>query len=299
MKKINIFIAAIFAIFSFTSACTNDGVTEPKDSSEITNSQIFWTDKDSKKIQRANLDGSDIVDILTSADGLINPRGIVIDTSKRNIIWADATIGSIFRSDFSGNNVETLLSDLGSPTDIVIDKNSEFIYWTEQSSGLIRRCPLDMSTTPENVVSNLTEPYYLAVDFAEQKIYWSDFDNSIIHCSNLDGTNIDTLITGLARVRDIVTSPVNDKIFWCDRNSHKIQCANYETLNNIEDVFTSADGLDRPHGMVMDQSSELLYWTDTRTSSIHRGKVDGTGEVDGIVTGLKGPWGITIYDPSK
>ena len=44
-------------------------------------SKLYWTDADTNKIQRANLDGSNIEDLLISTDGLVDPSGLAVGTA--------------------------------------------------------------------------------------------------------------------------------------------------------------------------------------------------------------------------
>ena len=53
-------------------------------------SQMYWTG--TGKIQRANLDGSNIEDLATA--DLNYPRGLALDVAGGKIYWTDAVVGS-------------------------------------------------------------------------------------------------------------------------------------------------------------------------------------------------------------
>ena len=40
---------------------------------------MYWTDIDTNKVQRANLNGSGVEDLLTNANGLVDPSGLAIE----------------------------------------------------------------------------------------------------------------------------------------------------------------------------------------------------------------------------
>ena len=84
------------------------------------------------------------------------------------------------------------------------------------------------------------------------------------------------------------------KIYWGDRESSKIQRTNLDPPGAVEDLFGPADGLDRPHGLLLSPAENKIYWTDTRTLAIHRGNTDGSGTVEPLVTGLNGPWALAF-----
>ena len=63
---------------------------------DFTNSKLYWVDHRADKIQRANLDGSGLEDVIDS--GLSRPEGIALDVSARKIYWTDAAFGQIQRA---------------------------------------------------------------------------------------------------------------------------------------------------------------------------------------------------------
>ncbi|MBI4717633.1 MAG: PQQ-binding-like beta-propeller repeat protein [Planctomycetes bacterium] len=85
--------------------------------------RIYWTAVPASgdgKIQRANLDGSGVEDVLTvpaATYGL--PRGIAFDAGNGKITWATDT-GKLMRADLDGGNVELIASDVGAPTAIAV-----------------------------------------------------------------------------------------------------------------------------------------------------------------------------------
>ncbi len=49
--------------------------------------KMYWTDTSTDKIQRANLDGSELEDLITQ--GLITTTGLVLDVNHDKIYWSD------------------------------------------------------------------------------------------------------------------------------------------------------------------------------------------------------------------
>ena len=68
---------------------------------------MYWTDWIMNKIQRANLDGSNVEDLVT---GLGDPRGIALDISKGKMYWTDVGTSKIQRANLDGSNIEDLIS---------------------------------------------------------------------------------------------------------------------------------------------------------------------------------------------
>ena len=257
---------------------------------------LYWTDKDTAKIQRIRLDGGRVEDLLTSADGLVQPRGFAIDLGSKKMYWADTITTEIYRANLDGSSREVIIGGLGGPADIALDVNEGKIYWADTWHCKIQRANLDGSGPIEDIVGppNPIEPYYIELDPAGGKIYWSDLQSTVIYRMNLDGTgSIEHFMTGLNYVRDVVVDGLGGKLYWADRGSSKVQRANLDGTG-IEDLFGPADHLDRPHGLFLDKKAGRIYWTDTRTFGIHRGSMDGTGPAENVVMQLDAPWAMAL-----
>lgn len=261
--------------------------------------RLIWTDKDLGKIESSDIDGGNRVTLKT---GLSDPRGIVVDVSQDKIYWASHTAsGTIYRANCDGTGQEVFLSSLFNPADLALDLENRMIYWAAEGDdgnpGFIQRASLDDSPTAETVLSGLNRPYYLAVDGGF--IYWSDFDSGVIHRATTEGggTAPYNFITGLSRVRDVEVA--DGFIYWGDRGSSDIR---RRAVNGAEtgEVLYSGVGLGRPHGLVLDLEGGQLYWTDTTTTSISSGSLDGVAAKGTIAaTSLLGPWGIALVRPAE
>jgi low density lipoprotein receptor-related protein 5/6 len=79
---------------------------------------MYWTDTLTNKIQRANLDGSNVTDLIT---GLNNPRGIALNLSVGLIYWTNLGNGTIQSANLAdGSNIQTLVSGLSIPSGVAI-----------------------------------------------------------------------------------------------------------------------------------------------------------------------------------
>ena len=69
---------------------------------------MYWTDAGTDRIRRANLDGSDIEDLIT--DGLSNPQGVALDVTDRKMYWTDWGTNTIRRASLDGSGVEDVVT---------------------------------------------------------------------------------------------------------------------------------------------------------------------------------------------
>lgn len=94
--------------------------------------KLYWTTDENKKIQRANVDGSSVEDILTFS-GQERPFGIYIDKKSNKLYWTDYGLDKIFRSDLDGSNQEDVLhQQLKNPLSIVVyNKENNIVNSTD------------------------------------------------------------------------------------------------------------------------------------------------------------------------
>ena len=80
---------------------------------------MYWTDSDTAKIQRSNLDGSGVEDLVTTGLGV--PLGIALDVSGGKMYWTDVLGEKMQRSNLDGSGVEDLVTTgLGAPFGIAL-----------------------------------------------------------------------------------------------------------------------------------------------------------------------------------
>ena len=92
--------------------------------------KLYWTDAGTDKIQRSNLDGSGVEDLVTT--GLSGPVGIALDVSGGKMYWTDWLTDKIQRSNLDGSGVEDLVTTgLVSPDGIALDVSGGKMYWTD------------------------------------------------------------------------------------------------------------------------------------------------------------------------
>jgi Low-density lipoprotein receptor repeat class B len=64
------------------------------------NGKMYWTDLGIHKVQRVNLNGTSLEDLVTT--GLIAPRGIALDVVGVKMYWTDAGSSKIQRANLDG-----------------------------------------------------------------------------------------------------------------------------------------------------------------------------------------------------
>ena len=131
----------------------------------------------------------------------------------------------------------------------------------------------------------------LVVDPDAPPIYWTDFSTGKIQHVNLDGSNVQDLVTSLANPRGIALDVAGGKMYWTDAGTDKIQRANLDS-SNVEDLITR--GLDNPNSIALDVASGKMYWTDISTGKIQRANLNGSNVEDLVTRGLDNPNSIAL-----
>ena len=258
-------------------------------------SKLYWTDWGADKIQRADLDGSNVEDLVSDA-GLDGPDGLALDQSGGKIYWTNVGSNKIQRADLDGANVEDLItSGLSVPYGLALDVSGGKMYWTNRQTSKIQRADLD-GTSIEDLLTlpGLAFPGELALDVSAGKMYWTNPGMDKIQRADLDGSNVEDLVTsGLNSPTGLALDLSGGKIYWTDRGTHKVQRANPDG-SNVEDLVAS--GLSTPTGLALDVSGGKMYWTDVDGDKIQRANLDGSS-VEDLVTsadGLVDPSGLAV-----
>lgn len=195
---------AIFAIVLIGTGCVG----------LFNGNKMYWTVWNAtNKIQRANLDGSDVEDIIAN---LQSPRGIALDLPNGKMYWADLGAGKIQRANLDGSDIEDIIVNLRGPNGIALDLDGNQIYWADEFSGKIQSANLDGSNlktlfvrygkligTAINIPLDIlglkiyyaNSPIGIALDISDGKIYWTIPHRYKVQCANLDGSNIEDVVT--------------------------------------------------------------------------------------------------------
>ena len=246
---------------------------------------MYWVDWGTNKIQRANLNGTNVQDLVT---GLRDPEGIALDVAGGKMYWTDNGTNKIQRSNLDGSHIEDLVtSGLTYPEDIALDVAGGKIYWTDAGTEKIQRANLNGTNVQDLITTGLNDPEGIALDLAGGKMYWTEYTSNKIRRANLDGSNIEDLITtGLRRPDPIALDLAGGKMYWGEYLSEKIRRANLDG-SNIEDLITT--GLSDPDGIALDVAGGKIYWTDNDTNKIQRANLNGSNIENLITRGLSNP----------
>ena len=143
-------------------------------------SRMYWTDLGTAtgdgKIQRADLDGSNIQDLVTT--GLTVPSGIALDVAGGKMYWTNAALppnSKIQRANLDGSTIEPLVDNLVTtvltePAGIALDVAGGKMYWTDRGAAKIQRANLDGSNIEDLVTTGITMPFGIALELGQPPV---------------------------------------------------------------------------------------------------------------------------------
>ncbi|XP_076159537.1 low-density lipoprotein receptor-related protein 1B-like [Alosa pseudoharengus] len=157
---------------------------------------------------------------------------------------------------------------------------------------------VDIDNPYFNIITALTVPDIddvTVVDFdsAEERIYWTDVKTRTIKRVFINGTVIETIISGdLLNVRGLALD-------WLSRNMYWLSSENDETQINVARLDGSlktsvVHGIDKPRCLVVHPVKGKIYWTDGNT--INMANMDGSNSKI-LHQNQKEPVGLSIDFP--
>ena len=210
---------------------------------------------------------------------------LIRDEGGPTIYWAEE-IGDtrsyiIRRMDLANGRHQDIVTLSESPTDMAIDTSGGKIYWCR--GGTIKRANLD-GTDIQLVTGGLDSVTGIYLDVSGGKIYWMDHGQHKIQRADLDGANVEDLITGLSNNPiDLAVDVSASKIYWTNNYGQvKIQRANLDGAN-VEDLITRTESANTT-AIDLDVSGGKMYWLYAR-EKIQRANLDGT-DIKDIVSGV-------------
>lgn len=196
--------------------------------------KLYWGDREGMRVQRCNLDGSELETLVTIAEGeqaradrANHAVGISVDTAGGYFYWIqkgppNGGEGSIRRAglempqgenDQTRTDIEVLYSGLPEPIDLDVDVDGGMMYWTDRGDATINRAPIDI---PDGASADTRDDREILVDGVDVAIgIWLDLPlghvyytgNDVVGRVDLDGSNNETLVpnagvlTGITAVR--------------------------------------------------------------------------------------------------
>ncbi|XP_027007977.2 low-density lipoprotein receptor-related protein 4 isoform X2 [Tachysurus fulvidraco] len=194
---------------------------------------VFWSDVTLDRIMKANLNGSNVEEVVST--GLESPGGLAIDWIHDKLYWTDSGTSRIEVANLDGSHRKVLIwESMEKPRAIALHPIEGKIYWTDWgNTPRIEYANMDGSGRKIIADTNLFWPNGLTIDYAGHRMYWVDAKHHVIERADLDGKNRKAVISqGLPHPFAITV--FEDSLYWTDWHTKSINSANKFTGKNQE-----------------------------------------------------------------
>jgi len=204
-------------------------------------------------ILRMNLDGSNVIRILTDLD---TPVGIAVDLEGEKLYWIEHYGIVIKKADLDGTNIETLVNVGGYAVETIhlsLDNGNNRIYFNKPNDRGLFYVNLDETTVKElyepgvvdrcfalEAIPSRAKLYYLHTSYAGLR-------KSTISRINLDGTNPELLMefqndftsTSIYDLENLTIDTTSSEIYFAYRGASRIGKVNIDGTMSRE-IYRSA-----------------------------------------------------------
>lgn len=157
-----------------------------------------------------------------------------------------------------------------------IDIDNEYLYYVK--SGEIRRIKTDGTGDSGLITTSETDILSLKIDKTYNKLYWSEYNNGKILRSNLDGTDIETIINN-SNYRIFGLDVQENEIYWSDTSNQAIKSAKKDGSNIF--VHLSLNSIDKiPTVISINENSSKIYFINGDSSGINDFPIIANGKLN-------------------
>lgn len=289
---------------------------------DYSNDKIYWTEDyyinntgtRSLKINRADIDGSNIQTLNTSNSSYNAIMGLDLDLKNEKVYFSEyysyTSSGGIFggSSTSTQHRVYVRVMNLDGTafstfknfadyryTSVFVDESKDEILFSRSNDQIIRY-GLDGSLINTLSSNSFYIPRELFFDSRDQKIYYVDFYN--LNRINEDDTGSEVLsVTDRINPRIIHYNEVTNWIYWLDQSEYLARVR----PNGSEQEIVFKQGLKQdntPLSFTINDVGNQIFWTEE--SAIYTMNLDGTGKIQLVnFPGLVYPRDIHIDSDSN
>jgi len=182
-------------------------------------------------------------------------------------------------------------SSVTRPIGVDTDTGGGKLYYSEFTTGTIKRVNTLDGSNIETMVTGATSPFGIALDQTNSKIYFTENTGNIKSADLAVGSTPDSpaLVTGLSFPREIELDIAAGKMYWTEL-SGTVKRADLDGTN-IETLISGTN----PNGLALDIAAGKMYWIEqaASTGTLNQANLDGTMPVT-LVTNLDNPFSLDL-----
>src|SRR5690242_10766154 len=113
---------------------------EPTMGVAVDSSHVYWINRNTGAVRRASPDGSNLQDLVPGQFALAT-GGVAVDAS--HLYWTNSGDGTIWRASLDGTNAQSIVQGEGQDSLFAVAVDASHLYWTNRSQGTVKRADLE------------------------------------------------------------------------------------------------------------------------------------------------------------
>jgi hypothetical protein len=176
---------------------------------------LYWTISDSgpNKVQKANLDGTDVRDLIT---GLSATGDLALNAETGTLYVSLMNEGKIIEVSTDGTQRADFVTGLSAPDELLFDAKHQTLYCTCSGDSTIRQIKLD-DRQPRTILTTQGIWFGLAIDPTTDHLYCVQSSRGEVYRARLDGSDAKLIVKGLQDVDGLSLDADNQKLYWTER----------------------------------------------------------------------------------
>lgn len=238
---------------------------------------LYWSEAGG--MARSRLDGSAIEPVVNGFE----IGGLDFDRAANQLVYTDVLPlgcpcpgGVIYGADLDGAAAAPLVNQLNEPAALAVDRVGGQIFWADRAAHTISFTGYAGGGAKEFLAhqDSIADIAGLAIDPWEKKLYFS-FVNPLIDSlapggiarMNLDGSELETVVSGLVAPQGVSVDFVRGRVYWADQLFQRSGVISSANLDGGDRQKVAA-GLVSPRGLALDPFANQLYWADEGAGKI-------------------------------
>ncbi|XP_035222365.1 low-density lipoprotein receptor-related protein 4-like, partial [Stegodyphus dumicola] len=216
--------------------------------------KIYWSDTGREKIQRSELDGTRVENVIVKGLGSVD--FLAVDSVGRKLYWTDDPRKCIEVSELDGQSRKVLIwSNLDSPRAIALHYDPGYMYWTDWGNiPRIERSEMDGGKRVTIISDKLGWPNGLTIDIENSQLVWADARRHVIEACDLDGQHRRMLVSDVPHPYGIAVTA--RYIYWTDWSERSILRVSKHTGSDMANVCANLPNLMDMHNIHLNHTAD-------------------------------------------
>ena len=109
----------------------------------------------------------------------------------------------------------------------------------------------------------------IKIDTIHNKIYWTEYNNDRIRRCNLDGTDLETVISNINEPSGLELDPNKERVYWSEYSNAIIKSAEFDGTSKKTETSSEFSGVSFSRILKFSIQEDKLYFLSGNSSDIY------------------------------